>query len=262
MAPVPDSNAFFTSVSAYEHFMGRYARPLAEEFAKSVPLALGDSVLDIGCGPGALTSELVELVGAESVSAIDPSPAFLEYCANQYPGIVAKLARAESLPFEDHSFDAVLSQLVIHFVEDLQEAGSEIMRVIKPGGHVAVCTWNVNRMEKINLLPRAAHAAGIDVPDLRVETFNEEGEVADYLESIGLDDVEEFTISVSSLYSDIEELWSAYMAGVGPLGPWIVSQPEDVQASIRRELIHILNSPEGEFTLSAVAHAARGTSPE
>lgn len=255
------SNDFFASVAGYEQFMGRYARPLAVEFVATVPLANGNSVLDIGCGPGALTAELVAKVGAESVSVIDPSPPFLQYCAAQYPGITAEVAKAEQIPFADASFDAVLSQLVIHFIGDLEQAGREIVRVTKPGGWVSVCTWNIDRMQKINMLPRAASAAGIEVPTIRVEAFGENGDVSAYLESIGLADVKESTISVSSTYHDFEELWSAYLVSIGPLGPWTVSQSNEAKAAIKRALFQIIDEPEGEFSLSAEARVATGRTP-
>lgn len=241
--------------------MGRYAHPLAKEFVKSVPLAKGDDVLDIGCGPGALTAELVAAVGADHVSVIDPSPPFLAYCANQYPGITAEVAQAESIPYADHSFDAVMSQLVIHFIGDIDQAGREIVRVAKPGSPVAVCTWNIERMEKINLLPRAAQAAGVEVPPLRVEAFTESGSVGAYLEAIGLNDVEEYTINVTSTYADFEELWAAYLLSIGPLGPWTTVQSDEVKSGIRSAMFRILHEPTGPITLHAEAMAARGKTP-
>lgn len=261
MAASPDSNTFFDSVTAYEQFMGSYSRPLAKEFAQSILPKKGDSVLEIGCGPGALTAELVAAVGAESVSVIDPSPPFLAYCAQRFPGIAAEVAKAEDVPFEDDAFDAVLSQLVIHFIGDLKQAGREIMRVTRPGGAVSVCTWNVERMQKINLLPRAAHAAGIEVPPIPVQEFQAEDSVRQYLESIGLEDVEKSVINVSSTYADFDELWNAYLLSVGPMGPWALSRPDEEKAAIRASLFSILGEPSSAITLTAEARTARGRVP-
>lgn len=149
---------------------------------------------------------------------------------------------------------------MIHFIGDLPQAGREIMRVLRPGGRVAVCTWNVERMEMLSLLPRAAAAAGIEVPPLRVETFNEPGSVTEYLESIGLTDVEESTLNVSSNYRDFDELWGAYLTSIGPLGPWTAAQPDDVKESIRQSMYCILGLPPGEITLSGEARVAIGRS--
>lgn len=261
MAASTGSNAYFESSTAYDRFMGRYSKPLAKEFIQSIPLAGSDSVLEIGCGPGALTGELVARLGAESVSVIDPSPPFLTYCSRQYPGITAEVAPAEHIPYGDRAFDAVLSQLVIHFVGDLTQAGREIIRVTKPGGWVAMCTWNVERMKKINLLPRAAHAAGIDVPPLPVQEFREENAIARYLESIGLGNVEQSTITVSSTYADFEELWGTYFLTIGPMGPWALARSDDEKAAIKAAMFQILGEPAGELSLSGEARVARGQVP-
>lgn len=261
MSSRPNSNAFFESATNYEQFMGRYAAPLAKKFVQSVPLTPGSRVLDIGCGPGALTAELVEAVGARNVSAIDPSPPFLAHCLRRFPGITAEVAAAEHIPFADHVFDAVLSQLVIHFIGDLPQAGREIVRVTKPGGWIAVCTWNVPRMQKISLLPRAAAAAGIEVPPLRVQAFNEDGSVGAFLESIGLTDVEESTLAVTSTYANFEELWGAYLVSIGPMGPWTLAQSDETKSAIKASLFQILDEPAGEITLSAEARVAHGRAP-
>lgn len=261
METTPESNTFFASATSYEQFMGRYARPLAKEFVKSIPLQRSDRVLDIGCGPGALTAELVAAVGADHVSAIDPSPPFLAYCASQYRGITAEVAQAENIPFADHVFDAVFSQLVIHFIGDLNQAGREIVRVAKPGSPVSMCTWNIAQMEKLNLLPRAAQAAGVEVQQLRVEGFGEDGSVATYLKAIGLMDVEKYTINVTSTYTDFDELWGTYLLSIGPMGPWTSAQSDDVKSVLRDAMFKILNEPAGAITLHAEARVARGKTP-
>src|SRR4051812_30500094 len=68
----------FTSGAAhYERFMGRYTVPLARALADEARVKRGMRVLDVGCGPGGLTSELADRVGAESVAAIDPAEQFV-----------------------------------------------------------------------------------------------------------------------------------------------------------------------------------------
>lgn len=64
----------FTSADDYDRFMGRYSVPLAREFSRFACIESEQTVLDDGCGSGALTGELVRLVGGSRVSAVDPSP--------------------------------------------------------------------------------------------------------------------------------------------------------------------------------------------
>src|SRR5262245_35760176 len=98
--------------------MGRYSVPLAPLLADLAGVEAGQRVVDVGCGPGALTTELVARVGAASVSAVDPSASFVETARERHPGVDVQRAAAEELPFSDGQFDAALAQLVVHFMTD------------------------------------------------------------------------------------------------------------------------------------------------
>ena len=119
---------------AYDRFMGRYSVQLSRQLADFAGVAAGQRVLDVGCGPGALTAELVARVSAANVSAIDPSPSFVEAARSRHPGVEIQRASAESLPFADAAFDVSLAQLVVHFMTD-PAAGMTEMADRKP-------TWN------------------------------------------------------------------------------------------------------------------------
>ena len=70
--------SFTAGPEAYDRFMGRYSTPLAPRFADFASVGKAPRVLDVGCGPGALTGELVRRLGADAVSAVDPSAGFVE----------------------------------------------------------------------------------------------------------------------------------------------------------------------------------------
>src|ERR1043165_2258075 len=101
---------------AYDRFMGRYSVQLSPQLADFAGVSAGQRVLDVGCGPGALTAELVARVTAANVTAIDPSPSFVEAARARHPGVDVLQGSAESLPFADDSFDASLSQLGVRFM--------------------------------------------------------------------------------------------------------------------------------------------------
>ena len=109
---------FDVAAEAYDRFMGRYSVLLSPQMADFAGVEAGQRVLDVGCGPGALTAELASRVGAANVVAVDPSEPFVEAVAARNPGIAARRAPAEDLPFADGSFDATLAQLVVHFMTD------------------------------------------------------------------------------------------------------------------------------------------------
>src|SRR5215211_6426152 len=102
--------------------MGRYSVPLAPLLAGFARIAPGQRVLDVGCGPGALTTEVVRRLGPAGVSAVDPSEPFVEAAQERHPGVDVQRAAAEQLPFRDDEFDASVAQLVVHFMTD-PEAG-------------------------------------------------------------------------------------------------------------------------------------------
>src|ERR687887_573400 len=108
---------FDVSGNAYDDFMGRYARELASVFADFAGIRSDGTVLDVGCGSGILTEELADRLGAENVAAVDPSP-LVAVCAASVPGADVRRGAAEALPWPDDAFDAALSQLVLHFLDD------------------------------------------------------------------------------------------------------------------------------------------------
>src|SRR5437588_2107736 len=79
-------DAFRVSADAYEKWMGRYSAPLAPALIDFAGVTPGMRVLDVGCGPGALTSTLADL-GPGSVAAADPSESFVEACRGRLPGV-------------------------------------------------------------------------------------------------------------------------------------------------------------------------------
>src|SRR5436190_13950571 len=122
---------FDVAADAYVQFMGRFSTPLAAPFA-DVGLAGVDPtarVLDVGCGPGMLTFELVKRQGESSVSAVDPAESFVKATAASYPAADVRRATAEDLPFADDTFGATLAQLVVHFMRDPDAGVREMARV-------------------------------------------------------------------------------------------------------------------------------------
>ena len=131
--------SFDVGADAYLRFMGRYSEPLAVAFADLAGTADRQSALDVGCGPGALTAELVRRLGSPVVSAVDPSQSFVAAARERLPGVDVRMAAAERLPFGDGVFDLVLAQLVVHFMADPIAGLGEMGRVARRGATVAAC---------------------------------------------------------------------------------------------------------------------------
>ncbi len=131
-----------SDADAYDRFMGRYSRPLAVPFADFAGLPLDGRVLDVGCGPGALTAELARRAGPGRVTAVDPSEEFVAALRGRHPGVEVIRAPAEDLPFEGGCFDATLAQLVVNVMDDPVAGLREMARVTRDGGVVAACVWD------------------------------------------------------------------------------------------------------------------------
>src|SRR6476469_3400635 len=112
--------------------MGRYSEPLAAQFADLAGARSGQRLLDVGCGPGALTAELVKRVGPDAVSAVEPSASFVAAARERLPGVDIRHA----------AVDAALAQLVVHFMAEPVAGLREMGRVTRPGGMVAACVWD------------------------------------------------------------------------------------------------------------------------
>jgi ubiquinone/menaquinone biosynthesis C-methylase UbiE len=254
------SSNFFSNADAYENFMGRYSRVLAPEFARAAGVEAGQRVLDVGCGPGALTTVLAGMVGADHVAAVDPTEPFVEQCRVNVPGADVRLAPAEALPFEDASFDRTLAQLVFHFVSDPIASVGEMKRVTRPGGKVAACVWDMTGgMTMIRAYWEAAREADPEVPSETERFGGKPAQLADLWRAAGLQDVEETSLRVSTRYQDFDELWQSFRRGEGPIGVHAASLEGEKHDAVRDALFRRIGSPDGPFELTASAWCAVGT---
>jgi SAM-dependent methyltransferase len=260
---VEGARTFGVAGATYDAFMGRYSRQLAHRFADAAGIERGETALDVGCGPGALTAVLVDRLGADAVAACDPSPGFVTECAARHPGVRVEIGRAEAIPYDADRFDHAMAQLVLHFVSEPALAAAEMMRVVRPGGSIAACVWEFeDGMEMLRCFWDAALDIDDAAPDeARTLRFGRPGEIAELFVAAGMVDVTESTLSVSSTYSSFDELWNGFLAGVGPAGAYCTSLDDDDRERLRSALFVRLGEPAAAFTLGAVARRAVGRNP-
>lgn len=249
---------FEVAAASYDRFMGRYSTQLSPQLADLAGVDVGQRVLDVGCGPGILTGELVTRVGAPNVSAADPSETFVAATRNRFPAVDVRLGSAEELPFEDGGFDVSLAQLVVHFMTDPVTGLREMKRVTRPGGVVAACVWDFGG-SRGPLSPFWAAARRLDpqVDDESERAGTHQGHLRELFEVAGLRNLEETTVAASIEHATFEEWWEPYKLGVGPAGSYLSTLDPDRQAQVEvvaREIVSPL-----PYRLTSQAWAVRGT---
>jgi SAM-dependent methyltransferase len=250
--------SFDVAADAYWRFMGRFSEPLAQRFADAAGISAGQRVLDVGCGPGALTAELVARVGAGSVAALDPSTPFVAAARARFPGLDVRQGAAESLPYEDAAFDAALAQLVVHFMTDPVVGLREMARVVRPGGTVAACVWDhAGAGSPLATYQRAVRDLDPDAPDEADLTGSREGQLAELLRKAGLHDVRPHVLSVTVPFASHDEWWEPYTLGIGPAGAYVAALDDAARDRLRRHSVTLL--PPAPFTITAAAWCAVGT---
>jgi SAM-dependent methyltransferase len=249
--------SFDVAADAYGRFMGRYSVHLAPQLADLAGIASGQRVLDVGCGPGALTTELVGRLGAEAVTAVDPSESLVAAARARLPDVDVRVAAAEDLPFEEAVFDAALAQLVVHFMTDPVVGLREMTRVTRADGVVAACVWDhAGGGGPLATFWNAAHELDMDVIDESKLAGAREGHLVDLFRAAGLRDVEQHVLEVRVEHETFEDWWEPYTLGVGPAGAFVAGLDDQSRATLRDRCRAAL--PPAPFVLTARAWAARG----
>lgn len=249
--------SFEIPADAYDRFMGRYSSLLSPQLADLAGVGVGQRVLDVGCGPGTLTAELVARVGPARVSAVDPSEPFVAAARERHPLVEVERASAERLPFGDHVFDAALAQLVVHFMTDPVAGLTEMKRVTRPGGVVAACVWDhAGGQGPLSTFWVAARRLDPNVKDESRLTGTKEGSLEHLFETVGLRNVESSALFVDVEHASFEEWWIPYEEGAGPAGSFVAGLDAQRLAQLREHCRTLL--PEAPFVLTFRAWASRG----
>lgn len=246
--------SFAVPSEAYARFMGRYAEPLSEVFTAFAGIGEPARVLDVGCGPGALAAHLTS-IGAE-VTAIDPSPPFVDAIRQRLPGVDIRRGTAEELPYDDDEFDAALAQLVVHFMDDPLRGIRQMARVTRPGGVVAACVWD-GPTGALAPFWDAVHVLDPEAEDEALLSGAHRGHLTALFAEAGLRAVHEEPIAVDVVHPTFGEWWEPYTLGVGPAGDYVRRLSGDARS--RLEAVARGRLGPGPFTVSATAWAARAT---
>lgn len=257
----------WVGADAYEAYIGRWSRPVADAFLDWLSIAPGQRWVDVGCGTGALSGTILERENPASVVGADPSPDFVDLARRRITDPRARfaVASADDLPLDAASADVIVSGLVLNFIPDLAAALGEMRRVGVAGAIVAGYVWDLSgRMDIIRTFWDAANAldeTAIDKDEGARFPLCAPEPLQGAFEDAGLIDVAVRSIDVPTVFRDFDDYWTPFLGGVGPAPVYVEGLDETSRAAIRERLRATLpTGVDGTIHLIARAWAVCGRS--
>lgn len=258
-------------IAAAMAYEGLHVPALFREWAPRVLDAArverGESVVDVACGTGVLAREASVRVGRTgSVVGVDRDPGMLSVAAQIAPHVEWRLGTAERLPCETDSFDAVVSQFGLMFFVDPGASVSEMLRVAKAGGRLAVAVWEaLERSEayplEVELLERRAGSHAADA--LRAPFAMGDPEALRILfEDAGATSVAVTTVTGTARFPSVRVMVEADLRGWLPVMG--VELDEGLIEAILDEAEDVLaehTTPDGQAVFAAPAHVVTAEVP-
>lgn len=254
----------------YELVMGRWSRRLAGPFLDFVGTSNGETVLDVGCGTGCLAFALTERCQVKQVRGVDFSPPYIEHATrhSRDPRITFEVGDACALPLPDHSFDRVLSLLMLHFVPSAERAIAEMRRVARPGAVVGAAVWDARGGFVANRLffdtaavldPKASERRARNY----TRPMTRPGELTNAWRNAGFTDIVETTLSIRMEYESFDDFWAPYLGKEGPQAEYVATLGDAERARLREavRLAYVDGEPDGPRSYAALAWAVKGIAP-
>jgi SAM-dependent methyltransferase len=224
--------------SGYRDFFISITQYAIDPLLDAAAVRAGSRVLDVATGPGMLAARAAAR-GASRVAGIDIAPRMVEIAAALYRGIDFREGDAESLPFDDATFDAVLCNFGIGHFPRPEQAIRQFARVLAPDGIAALSWWDVPARHRLNGIFfdafQQAHAP--PPPDLPVGPpmfrFSDDVALADLLRSAALRDITVRGYSHVHRLASADALWDGILAGTVRTSIGIRRQSDAVRDEIR-----------------------------
>jgi ubiquinone/menaquinone biosynthesis C-methylase UbiE len=242
----------------YELLTGRITERLVDPLLDAAEAGPGMRVLDVGTGPGYAARRAAER-GADA-TGVDVAEEMLELARRLNGGARFLQADAENLPFEERSLDAVVSHFAVHHVPRPERAIEEFARVARPGGWIAVSSWDQpERNRFLGILIDAVRACGVPGS----VHFADDDELRRLLAGAGLEAVEIRSVSLTQQVADADELWDGMVGGSLRTAGLLTRQPADVRERVRTAAGRLAAEYEadGVLAIPASAKIARGRKP-
>ena len=256
----------FTDGEAYERMMGRWSRLAGETFLDWLDVPKGLRWLDVGCGNGAFTEEIIARCAPGTVMAIDPSDEQLAFARTRPAAKLAKfeVGDAQKLSFGDATFDVAIMALVLAFLLDPAKAVAEMARVVRPGGWVATYMWDIlNGGAPTTPIYTAIESLGSTLPVRPNPAASRLEAMHGFWEMAGLEAIETRVIRIPVRYADFDDFWDSNTVPVGPQGKVIAGMSPAAREQLRTRLREFLPAAsDGRIVYESFANAVKGRVPE
>ena len=232
-----EAQGWEAKADGYDRLLGRITGRFVEPLLDAAGVGAGTRVLDLATGPGYVAARAAER-GA-SVVGVDVAAAMVRLAAGLHPELEFRQADAHDLPFEDASFDAVVGNFLIVHLGRPEHAMAGFVRVLRPGGRVALTTWDfAHRVRLFGVFLDAVDSVGAPPPeDLPPGPdffrFSNDAEFDALMRNHGLDERTVSTIAFSQRVASAAELWDGFLAGSLRMAALVTQQPEEMQGRIR-----------------------------
>jgi len=220
--------------------IGTSLQIIGERLCEAVDVSAGQTVLDVAAGNG--NASLAAARRGCEVTATDYVESLLERARRRADAdglpLTTQVADAEDLPFEDASFDVVLSTVGVMFTPNPERAAAELLRVVRPGGRIGLANWTpegfIGQMFKIV----GAHVP----PPAGVPSPLQWGTDARVQELLGSDaKVETERRHFTFRFRSAEDYFETFKEFYGPLVKAWAALDADGQRSIRDQLVALAN---------------------
>lgn len=250
---------------SYNRYMGRWSRQIAARFLEWLGVQAGQDWLEVGCGTGALSSEILARCHPANQVGVDPSVGFIRLAMQQLkdPRINFCVADAQDLPFTASSYDVVVSALVLNFIPDRHKALLEMRRICRPGGTIAFYVWDypnrgVEFMQKFWQAAIALDPGAADLAENKRFPFCTREGLTEMARNADLREIEVAPIETNTIFRDFEDFWQPFALGAGPAPGYCASLDAGSRERLREKLRHELTgAQDGPITLKARAWAVR-----
>ena len=253
--------SMFSDGEAYERQIGRWSRVVGQQFLDWLAMPVGQRWLDVGCGNGAFTEEIIARCAPSAVSGLDPSAEQIDHARSREAGKMAEYQTgdAQAIPFAEGAFDAAVMALVISFVPDPAGAVAQMKRVVRPGGCVGAYMWDFTAGGVPTYpLSLGAKELGIQWAPFNGAEVSRLHVLKDLCRAAGLVEVETRVIRIRVRHENFDAFWNAN-GQVGPSGKAVAALEPEVRTRLREHLRATLPaSPDGGIEFDAWANAVKG----